>query len=527
MALTPARTEGLYYGDGSSVGPYVLEAQVDIDTDLVVTIDGVVTTAYTVAGIGAGGNVSVTFDAPVASLAEIVIARMTPYDRTRYDYTIGQFRPDTVDADLNRLGMQSQQLATALLRVPQAKRGHLELDLKLNPEASRLLSWSGDGLALVNVDPATVTPASVVFTTIGRELATAADEAAARTSIDAIGPTDLTLALNAQWYGNRNRLLNSDFRVHQRVDAITVAAAALLFGADMWQCRSGAAPSGTLAIAQVAATTPGEARKALRMSRTVGTYAGALIAEQVLEPDDIWDLAGKTITVQAKVRKGAAFAGTAVRLVVVYSTSASQGYANLAAGAWANMVSLNAVTLPLASLTTSYQVIGGQVVLPSTAKDLALRVEVVGFTGSGAANDFLEVTDLGLAEEATLSTYLRRPYVEELMRCRRWYETSFNPGDRPSAPSTAGAIHHRAQGVGTLLDTLRAQYTCEKARSIGPTWYSTVTGAANTVRDTSAGVDVATSGAVNTGLNNTGMPTVAATVAGHLYEAHWVYNGNF
>lgn len=525
MPLAAAVTEQLYLGDGVSTGPYVLSAEIEVSTDLVVTISGVVTTAYTVSGIGLDAGVSVTFDTAPPNGAEIVLARVAPYDRTRYDYQLGNFKPDTVDADVDRVVMQIQQLATTLLRVPQVARGKTSLNLGLTPEANKLIGWSADALSLVNLTPATITPAALVFSTIGQAIATAANAAAARSAISAVAQTDIDTSMAAQQF-RRNWLINGDFRVNQR-QASTVACttAALAWPADMWQCRSSAAPSGTItARALSTGATPGQAARCARLARTVGTYTSDLYLEQVLmDSDDVFALAGKTVTVQAKVRKGAAFSGTSARISLVTTTIAANTWTALAAGTWPSLASTQVVDLPNASLSSTFQTISGQVTVPAGTNGIAVRLEARGFSGAGAANDYLEFTDVQLAEEPFATRYDRRPFAEELARCQRFYEKSWIYSDvSPLGSSFNGAVLYRAESNISTLYSMRSAYKVTKFNNTVPKWYSYDTGAVNQVYNVSSAAGVAVSGTNYNGDSHTGVPVLsAAAVVGNLYAGHW------
>ena len=59
-------------------------------------------------------------------------------------------------------------------------------------------------------------------------------------------------------------------------------------------------------------------------------------------------------------------------------------------------------------------------------------------------------------------------------------------------------------------------------------FYSSVTGAAATVRDEMAGADVAVTGSYGAGsLVTTGAPTIAAAVSGRLYLAHFTADAEY
>lgn len=532
MPLAAAVTEQMYLGDGVSTGPYVLSAEIEVATDLVVTVNGVVLSSYTVTGIGSDAGVSVTFDTPMPNGAEIVLARVAPYDRTRYDYQLGNFKPDTVDADVDRVVMQIQQLATALLRVPQLPRGKTSLNLQLTPEANKLIGWSADALSLVNLTPATITPAALVFSAIGQLLAIAATQADGRSAIGAMSQADVDASIAGQVL-DRNRLINGAMEINQRVVAsVALTTAGLGWVVDRWQARSLSAPSGTLTGSQVVVSSSpqaGDPRFFVRLARTAGTYAGSLVLEQVIERNECFDLAGNQVALSVKLRKGTAFTGTGVRLIVCSGQGIDEGSNSLAAGTWLGFAQNVAATVPAASISAAvFQTFSGVVTLPAgvSSMELAVRIEVQGFSGAGAGTDQMDIADVQLEIGAAASKFARRPFVEELNRCRRFYEKSYSYAVAPGTATQLGAVMHRAQGTGSLVDTLHSRYVVPKRTVVAPIWWSTVTGAQGQIRDTTAPADVAITGTQSNNDSWTGVPVVAATVAGRLYEAHWTVDAS-
>lgn len=527
MPLAAAVTEQLYLGDGVSTGPYVLSAEIEVATDLVVTIDSVVTTAYTVSGIGNDAGVSVTFGTAPPNGAEIVLARVAPYDRTRYDYQLGNFKPDTVDADVDRVVMQIQQLATTLLRVPQVARGKTSLNLGLTPEANKLIGWSADALSLVNLTAATITPAALVFSAIGQLLAVAATQADGRAAIGATGAADVSAAIAALPL-QRNLLINGGMLIDQRKEgaATNLTAASGAVVVDRWFGRSLAAASGTLTAQRIFSAVVTEPPYSVRLLRSAGTYAGSLCIEQIVIPGSGSGPrpAGRTITVSALVRKGSAFSGTGARLSVI-SGNGAQGHASLVAG-WAGMTTVGSTTIPAASLTTAYQPITLTVTLPNNANQYAVRLEAVGFSGAGAANDYLEFTEAQAEYGSTASAFDREDRMTASMRCFHYYEKSYSVGVVPGTVTDAGAILFRAAGVGGVLETMGVRYRTPKSSfPVTVTIHSPATGASGNIRNTTADADVLVSTLTNQSSDHTGFVTIAAAVANNLYSAHYTIDG--
>mgnify|MGYP003386305419 CR=1 FL=1 len=174
MPTNAADTEIAYAGNGVTVA-FAFPFEVAKASHFEATIDGAVVTTYTLSGLGVDTGGTCTFTTAPANAAAVVLARVAPYARTDFDYQEGgELAATTLDDDLDRAAMVSQQLATTLKRVPRVKRGDLTVGLDLVPEASTLLAWNAGATALVNVDAVTVSPTGVVMTSLGQSLVTAA-----------------------------------------------------------------------------------------------------------------------------------------------------------------------------------------------------------------------------------------------------------------------------------------------------------------------------------------------------------------
>lgn len=90
--------------------------------DLVVTVDGVVTSSYTVSGIGVPAGGSVTFSAAPANGTAVLLQRVIQLVRTTEYQTNGDLQAETVNGDFDRLWMALQNTdaaGTRSLRAPE------------------------------------------------------------------------------------------------------------------------------------------------------------------------------------------------------------------------------------------------------------------------------------------------------------------------------------------------------------------------------------------------------------------------
>lgn len=117
--------------------------------DLVVTIDGVVTTAYTLTGVGSSVGGTITFTTAPANGAAIVKYRSTALRRdTEYQYQ-GDFRADVVNPDFNRLWYVLMEIVNGTRAPGASVRAPIGETLTALPTADlralKLLSFDADG----------------------------------------------------------------------------------------------------------------------------------------------------------------------------------------------------------------------------------------------------------------------------------------------------------------------------------------------------------------------------------------------
>lgn len=123
MPVKAADTEITYTGDGVSTAfPFPFE--VAVAGDFAATLDGSTTTAYSLSGLGVDTGGTCTFSVAPSPGAAVVLYRNAAYDRQLVDYQSGgEFAADTVDADMDRTVMLTQQLATLFGRSLRGPRG--------------------------------------------------------------------------------------------------------------------------------------------------------------------------------------------------------------------------------------------------------------------------------------------------------------------------------------------------------------------------------------------------------------------
>lgn len=169
VTLAPARNE--YTANaGQTIFNYTFKIFEDTDLNVYVTPAGQdandstdLTTAYTVSGVGlaAGGSITLTTPASINDL--ITIVSNVPSSRTTNYQNNGDFRPNTVNPDFDRvvsIAKKVEDLTNRALLSPQSQQGVKPLFLP-NPIAQALLRWKNDLSGVENVFFSELSPALV------------------------------------------------------------------------------------------------------------------------------------------------------------------------------------------------------------------------------------------------------------------------------------------------------------------------------------------------------------------------------
>lgn len=157
MTVPSTSNVALYTGDGSTVAFDVKDQDgtpiIFYDEDhLVVTLDGVETTDYTVTGEGEQNGGTVTFNVAPANGVDIVITRIVPYDQQTDLENFDGNPADVTEKQFDLCVMQVQQVAESVrrsLRFPIGDTQDGELPDKAT-RASKFLAFDADGAPMVS-----------------------------------------------------------------------------------------------------------------------------------------------------------------------------------------------------------------------------------------------------------------------------------------------------------------------------------------------------------------------------------------
>jgi hypothetical protein len=240
----------------------------------------------------------------------------------------------------------------------------------------------------------------------------------------------------------RNRLLNGDFRINQRVTA--VGSTDNSYGLDRWRLLLGAANAANVQHEGTDVPTNGSNR-ALKL--TVGSANNNKFGcWQVLEFLDVADLRGKTVSLQFKAKATSGI--TDVRAAVVEFTGTADSVSGDPISAW-NTAGTNP------TLAASYAYDNTPANLGPTTSWATYRVENIPIgasannlavfiwcddTSTTTTTDALRITDVQLEEGAVCTDVERVQFGEELARCQRYYTKSYALATAPATATTTGAV---------------------------------------------------------------------------------------
>lgn len=413
--------------------------------DLQVTLDGVVlTSGFVISGVGSVSGGNVTFSVAPAS-GTLILRRKMSLSRLVDYVEAGDLLAATLNLDLDRIWMAMQGLqsdATRSIKLPEETLTDQTIADDAATRASKLLGFD----ALGNVSAVDIfDPSALIVSVFIETLLSAANSVSARSILEAAADNDVvklsgdqTVAgtktfssspivpgINGgQLAGFRNRIMNGAFAIDQRLNGAALNLnTTYQYAADRWIVTTAdSPPAGTLTSTRL--TVPGEGTF-VRILRGSSTYASDVRLIQVIESVECADLAGKTVTFSLQARVGSAWLGGNLIMEIFTGTGVDQGVASMLAGTWTGTAT---TTIPAVAMTTTFATYSGQVTIPAGTTEIGVCIRNVGWSGTGGANDYLDITGVQL-ELGTLATpFERRAYPVELSLCQRFFEIADTTG---------------------------------------------------------------------------------------------------
>ncbi len=252
-----------------------------------------------------------------------------------------------------------------------------------------------------------------------------------------------TFAANAILANYRNRLINGNFSINQRGVSITTGNNWTngQYTFDRWWLIT---ESGNVNITQTFDPDASLTFGAKLLQPDLTSKRMGLC--QIVESANIRHLKGKAFTLSGKLRCSQA---QSIKFAVLYHTGTQDSYAHGIVNSWTNtnysannFFTTAAVTggqvvsqvTPVANTWTSFSLTG---TFPATMKN---AVVVIWTEGAIAQNNTLELSNIQLEPDSTVSPYEDRFWQMELDLAQRYYWSSFPVGTQPAYNITAEAL---------------------------------------------------------------------------------------
>ena len=284
---------------------------------------------------------------------------------------------------------------------------------------------------------------------------------------------DITAAsFNGGGFGNRNLIINPSGAINQRGGSSTINA----YSVDRWRSYGG---PGGFTISQRTDAGEGDGY-AIRFQRTASnTQTNNMGIAQGIETKDSKRLAGKTITVSFRARVGSDWSPTDFSVTVFHGTGTDENPVGMT-----GQGSLTAISN--ASLTTSFQTFTGTVTVPSGKTQITL-----GFSwtpsGTAGANEYVDIREVQLEVGEQATTFEYRSFGDELARCQRYFQKSYNLEHAPGNTTNNGAYQF-FQPSSTIREP-NVRYQTEMRVNPTETFYAPDSGTSGKVRNRSTNAD--------------------------------------
>ena len=215
--------------------------------------------------------------------------------------------------------------------------------------------------------------------------------------------------------GRRNLIINPSGAVDPRGGSSTINT----YSVDRW--RSFGGPGG-FTISKRTDAGEGDGN-AIRFHRTASnSQTSALGIAQGIETRESKRLAGKTVTISFRARKGADWSPTNFDAKVYHGTGTDENPVGMTGQA-------SDIAVDDASLTTSFQTFVGSVTIPSNKTQVTLGFQWTP-SGTAGANDYVDISEIQMeVGEVSSPVFEHRSFGEEMALCQRYFFREGNVGE--------------------------------------------------------------------------------------------------
>ena len=308
------------------------------------------------------------------------------------------------------------------------------------------------------------------------------------------------LDTTAQYYSFKNRIINGAMGIWQRGTSFTGITNSPTYSADRWAGFVAAVVAGQQILQSASVPSGTGFLYSAAFGRTAGnTNTNSIWFNQLIESNNMRDLAGQAVTLSFWAKTGANYSGGAMTVRVASGTTADQSIATYSGGPATGFTGYAAVINTTQSLTTTWTQYSFTGTIGSTALELAVSFAFTP-TGTAGADDNIYITGVQLEKGSTATSFDYRPYGTELALCQRYFEKSFNIETAPAngANTTSFSTSTGITGGFTTNNSSSFRIVFQVAKRATPTitkygnsagaWlYYTPTNTGSTAWSTSAG----------------------------------------
>ena len=339
----------------------------------------------------------------------------------------------------------------------------------------------------------------------------------------------------------RNRIINGDMRIDQRLAGVANASLATGFDtytADRWAAWRNTA--GNFSVQRVAtATAPGNiyALQATVTTATSPVSTDSYFLHQKIEGYNVADFglgasSATPFTVSFWVRSS--IAGT--YSFICQNSAKNRSYVTTYVINAANTWEYKTITIQgdttgtwLANNSTGLDCIWGLGFGPTAGTATGntwSTSSMFGLTGTtqwinNAAATFA-ITNVQVEKGMMATPFEVRPYGMELQMCMRYYEKSYNLSVTIGSITEEGVLMGRSINTSGRI-TGMIQGIVEKRSLPLMTWYNPATGTSASIRNSTLSTNVSVIAVTEVGTKSIGTPTITAAAAdGYLFKGHWV-----
>ena len=225
------------------------------------------------------------------------------------------------------------------------------------------------------------------------------------------------MSSTAQYYGFKNRIINGAMGIWQRATSYTGTPSVVAYGSvDRWAFYSTA----SITASQSSDVPTGQGFKySLKIQRpAAATSTNQIYTVQVIESNNMLDLAGQTVTISFWAKAGANFsaASSILNVNVNSGTVADQGSGS-SLGGWTGATTPVNAFPTLTTTWTRYSYTG---TIPSSSLEISVAFYYTP-SGTAGADDSFFITGVQLEKGSVATSFDFRPIGTELMLCQRYY----------------------------------------------------------------------------------------------------------